>query len=456
MSGPGEPRDPRDPFETDPSQPNEGTYWPARDLDEEQASDANAPNPEPPDPDGFYETGPVAVSGAEAGGGSRVTPGQPWDTRRWGERRRATTAEQAVPWLIGLILALAGIVIVLLALIFTDANGGFASDGGATIGALPSGSLAVPSRAVASPSHSASPKPSAAPSPTPLPKYGALDMLYLARANGIGVSRLYRDDFATTAGARVVASTGTDISHYAVAPDGTVSAGIVGGKLLALVPSKSALTLENSAAAVTFGSDARTVYAVTITRGGTSDLATLNAVGFADGKVRKLAAITFRHPATPSRSAVASAAFFDEGGAYRLYATSDGNLVFWVASVGQWRIDPVSGEKVAVTRQPTLWSPEGSRRIRVTSSGQVSTLTLLNQAGGTIARVATNGLVSHLRWSPMGNRVVFTLGIGSSGGGIRQDLYLWDLANGKAPVALTAGGASFGGDWLGVGQFWQP
>ncbi|HLY36330.1 MAG TPA: hypothetical protein VKU35_06450 [Candidatus Limnocylindria bacterium] len=441
MSGPG-PDDPREPIE-DPAQPGGGPDWPAHDLDDEPASEADGADAASPDPD---SPEPVPVPGVD----------QPWDTRRWGERRRPTTAEQAVPWLIGLILALAGIVIVLLALIFTDANGGFAPVGDASLATGPSGSVLASPSPVASPSSSPRPSASATPAPTPPPKYGALDMLYLARLNGTGVSRLFRDDFATTAAARVVASPGSDISHYAIAPDGTVAAGIASGRLLALVPGKPARTLESSAAAVTFGSDAHTVYAVTITRGAATDQATVDAIGFADGKARKLAVISLGHPAAASLSELASAAFFDDGGSYRLYATSDGNLVLWVANAGQWRIDPISGAEVPVTRQPTLWSPEGSHRIQITTTGGVTTISVLDQSAATKARVSVTGLVSHLRWSPTGNRVVFTLGIDLSGGGIRQDLYLWDLANGKAPVALTAGGASFGAEWLGVAQFWQP
>src|SRR5438874_2433621 len=82
-----------------------------------------------------------------------------WDPRQLGERRRPTTAEQAVPWLVGAVLALAGIVIVLLALIFSDANGGFAA---ATV--QPTPGLFVPSESTA-PSPSASASPSLSPSP---------------------------------------------------------------------------------------------------------------------------------------------------------------------------------------------------------------------------------------------------------------------------------------------------
>ena len=93
------------------------------------------PEPAPPEPDPA-EPWPYASQPpqeAPAAQEPAIEIGEPvtafdgaadaWNPRRDGERRRPTTAEQAVPWLIGLILALAGIVIVLLALIFTSPNG---------------------------------------------------------------------------------------------------------------------------------------------------------------------------------------------------------------------------------------------------------------------------------------------------------------------------------------------
>jgi len=39
---------------------------------------------------------------------------------------------------------------------------------------------------------------------------------------------------------------------------------------------------------------------------------------------------------------------------------------------------------------------------------------------------------------------------------VRQDLYVWDLVNGKKPAPVTSNGASFGAEWLGVLQSWAP
>jgi hypothetical protein len=71
------------------------------------------------------------------------------------------------------------------------------------------------------------------------------------------------------------------------------------------------------------------------------------------------------------------------------------------------------------------------------------------------ATVSVTGLVSHVRWAGTNNEVVFTLGR-LVGGGVRQDLYIWDLVDGKAPSPLTSNGASFGAEWLGVPQSWLP
>ncbi len=468
MTGPGDPRDPgdlRDPWDPrDPGDPGDEApfdsfdrpTWPSEDTDEpvdargvdRQEAEAG-PRDAAPDAAVAEESGEVVE--AQAGAGPAM-----WDTRQYGDRRRPTTAEQAVPWLIGLVLALAGIVIVLMALIYTEANGGFAASQSPSSVLLPSPSLVVSTSLVPTPAETAVPSATATPVPTPAPTYGALEMLYLGRPTALGASQLYRDDFSTSAAATVVAKSSLDIAHYAAAPDGTVMVAIVNGKLLAITPGKPDRTLASSVDAVTFGSDANTVYAVKITRGGANDDATVYAIGFASGTTTTLSTINFPHPATEQRSQLNEARFFDEGGTDRLYATSDGNVVLWIANGGQWRIDPVSGDTIQVARQPVLWSPDGTRRISITENGAISTLAVVDATGAVIARVQVTGLLSHLRWSPKGDHVVFTLGINSANGGVRQDLNVWDLTNGKKPTQLTATGASFGAEWLGVAQFWQP
>jgi len=445
VTGPRDPRDePEDTFGTD-----DDLSWPSRDLSERDAQAEEGP-------DAAAFDGPVVPEeGVPVDGGAP----QIWDTRRFGDRRRATTAEQAVPWLVGLVLALAGIVIVLIALIYSDANGGFS--GGVSSQSLAPSSSLEPSMVASgipggSPSQAATPSATPTPAPTPAPTYGALEMMYLARPTAFGASELFRNDFATATAPTVVAKSTRDLAHFAVAPDGTVAVAIVDRKLLALTPGKASRTLADNIDAVTFGSDASTVYAVTITRGGANDDAKIVSIGFGSGTTTTLTTVNFAHPASPQRSSLDSARFFDEGGMDRLYATSDGNVVFWVAGAGQWQVDPASGNAIPVTRQPVLWSPDGTRRIAITENGAISTLAVVDGTGATISRVQVTGLTSHLRWSPGGDEVVFTLGLNSSGGGVRMDLAVWDLVNGKKPHQLTANGASFGAEWLGVAQFWQP
>ena len=488
MSGPRDPRDPRDfPDEPyDPYGPNEPydepwepfNPWPERDLggreapeepgqpeqpelrgEPEEPEEPEEPS-EPEEPE--YDAGERDEVGADDSVSNEpiplTAPEPAWNPRQLGERRKPTTAEQAVPWLVGAVLALAGIVIVLLALIFSDANGGFASSTlQPTPLVFPSSSTAPSPSAHASPS--ASPRPSASPSPVPTkpPTYGALEMLYLTRPTAASASELLRDDFATSAGpVLVAASSNADVTHYAVAPDGTVSVAIVNGRLLGLAKGKPARALANAADSASFGADATRVFAVRVARGGTNDQAMISAISFASGHSATLTTITYRHPAAPQLTGLAAARFLDEGGPVRIYSTSDGNLLLWVSGAGQWRIDPVSGSSVAATRQPVLWSADGAHRIVATVRGSVTTLSELGQDGRSLSRTSVIGQISHLRWSPHGNRVVFTVGITLAGGGVRQDLYVWDLVNGRAASALTANGASFGGEWLGSAQFWQP
>ena len=479
MSGPRDPRDPRDfpdePYDPyGPNEPFDATWepfnpWPERDLGGRDAPE-HPDYPEEPEEPEFdaaerFEAGsadsvsnePFPLAPAEAS--ELAEPAErAWNPRQLGERRKPTTAEQAVPWLVGAVLALAGIVIVLLALIFSDANGGFASSPLQPTPLLfPSTSTAPSPSAAASPS--ASPTASAPPSPSPTkpPTYGSLEMLYLTRPTAASASELLRDDFATSAGPVLVeASSSADVTHYAVAPDGTASVAIVSGKLLALTKGKPARVLATTAASATFGTDATKVFAVRIAKGSTNDQATITAITFGSGRGATLTTITYRHPATPQLTGLAAARFLDDGGPVRIYSTSDGNLLLWVTGAGQWRIDPVSGSTVAATRQPVLWSPDGAHRIVASVSGNVTTLSELGQDGRSLSRTSVTGQISHLRWSPHGNRVVFTVGITLAGGGVRQDLYVWDLVNGRAASALTANGASFGGEWLGSAQFWQP
>jgi hypothetical protein len=440
---PGDGRDWRDP-QDEPDRGADQGSWPQRDLDKAPSSEqVSRPTAEAVSP------GALAASGLEAG---EVTTD--WDPKVYGDRRRPTTAEQAVPWLIGLILALSGIVIVLMVLIFTDANGGFGPAPTASPSAVAVAS-AVPTPTVAA-TPSVSSSAAASPTATPGPTYGAMEMLYVSRPSAFALSQLYRRDFAKSVNPTVIAKSIDDVAHYAVAPDGTVETALVGGKLMAVVSGKPLRTIAEGVATATFGDDATTVYAVKITRSGVNDNATLFTIAFATGKATQLSMVTYKHPVVAEKSGVRAASAFDDGGEYRIYATTDGNLVLWVNGAGQWRIDPVSGDDVAVSRAPELWSPDGTRRIAITQSGEQSTLSVVGQTGAPTSSVFVSGVVSHMRWSVSGSQVVFTVARPTSNGGVHQDIYLWDLVDKKTPRQLSINGATYGAEFLGARETWRP
>jgi Tol biopolymer transport system component len=90
-------------------------------------------------------------------------------------------------------------------------------------------------------------------------------------------------------------------------------------------------------------------------------------------------------------------------------------------------------------------------------SGSTTTIRLVNRAGEEQARASVEGRVSHARWSPDGDRIVFTVGRSASNGGVLQDLHIWDLGEGEdpAPLQITDTGAAFGAEWLGGRQIWD-
>ncbi len=284
-------------------------------------------------------------------------------------------------------------------------------------------------------------------------------MVYLGRSAARSPVYLWRRDFSKKVEPKELAIADQGISKTAWPPDGSHGAALIGGnvgRVVAIEPGSSARSLVDGADEIAFDGDGQTLYVVKVTRSGANDRAQVLAVTYADGKARTLTDFTYPHPAIVAESALKEAAFADDGGLVRLYSTSDGNLVLWILGApATYRIDPASGTRAAVTRTPVLWSPDGTRRVEATLSGSTTTLALKDEAGATQASVRVGGLVSHLRWAPNGAEVSFTLSRGS-GGAVLQDLYVWDLKNGKAPMALTSNGASHGGEWLGASQSWEP
>jgi hypothetical protein len=376
-----------------------------------------------------------------------VTTSGNWDPRLHGERRRPTTAEQAVPWLIGLILALAGVCVVLLALIFTGPEG-LVAIASPTPSVTPSASLAAtPS---ASPSVSASPAATASPPPS----FGPLEMVYVGRSGG--QTTLLRRDFSTKTAAVRVATLSTAVSKASWAPDGRIGAVIMGGVAVALAPGASPRAISNHVTALAFGNNSTTLYALRNTAAGDNDQTQLLAINAYTGSTTTVATITYPHPVTYPDPPLTESQFQDNGGLDRLYATVDGYLVAWILEAPNiYRIDPATGAVVNVQKEPTLWSPDQSKRVEVAKlSVGNSKLILRDRAGKQLAAVDLTGLASHVRWAGTENEIVFTLGRYGANYVVLQNLYVWDLTNGKAPSPLTSDNTSRGAEWLGVPQAW--
>ncbi|HET7686564.1 MAG TPA: hypothetical protein VFM19_09185, partial [Candidatus Limnocylindria bacterium] len=396
---------------------------------------------------------PVASPATESG------PTQTrWDRRSMGERRRPSTAEQAVPWLIGIVLALAGIVIVLVALIFTAENGLLGepspSPSTRTSGLVPiiSPGASRPVTGSASPRATEASSPSAAPS---TPTYGALEMLYLSRATASAPIYLYRRDFSVDEEPETLARADQGIEQYAWAPDGRRGVAIISGRAVALQEDTAARPLIEGVSEVAFGNDSRTVYAARVARDGANDAAQVVAIDWQSGEQEIIGSVTFPHPEVAAESALEEAQFIDDGGLVRLYPTIDGRILLWVLGApATYAIDPETAEVTETTGLPLLSSPDDLFRITLSESAAGGTLILTDADGNQRASTLAPGLVSHMRWAPNGSEVAFTLGTQGANGGIVQNLYVWDLVDGKAPTMITSNGASFGAEWRGAAVRW--
>jgi len=375
---------------------------------------------------------------------------------------RPSTVEQAVPWLIGVILLLAGMVIVLLALIFAgDASlgGAAANPSGIVAGLLPSSSGIPseepnPSPPVESAAASASARIATA---EPVPEYGALEMVYQGRSAALAPIYLLRHDFTTSEDPSILAQDANlDVRRFAWAPDGRVGAGLLADVLVSIEPGSEKRRLGDGISTLTFGDDASTLYAVRVTLDGANDVATVLAIDFLSGNTSELASISYARPTIGAEEALAEAQFGDDGGTVRVHWMEDDTLRLWSLGAGTWAISTADGEVTEMEEsQAVLWSASGRHRIALEVDGGTTTIRQTNREDADLASTSVEGLVSHLRWSPDGERVVFTLGRSATGGGVLQDLFLWDLADGEAPTQLTSTGAAFGAEWLGSQPRWE-
>ncbi len=377
-----------------------------------------------------------------------------WDIKADGNRRRPTTSEQAVPWLIGLVLALAGMTIVLLALIFSSDNGLLPAYGTSS----PSPTLAQTPRPQPSPSPTpeatVTPDPTATPAPTPA--FAPLEILFMQRTSKSGPSHLFSHDFAGQATPEPLARDDRGVDHYSWAADGMWGVALVDGNPLMLNPGHSAHDLGDGTDAVFVAQDGVHFYALQVTRAGVNDRAELLVIDSASGAAQSIHTWTYVHPTTYQEEGVKEAQFADEGGFDRLYVTETGQIVAWVLGAPTTYIwDPATGTDSTTNHLPFLWSPNGELRVEAVETGNTTRLAVKGLAGEERGAVTISGYVSHLRWSSLNNEVVFTITGTTSSGALAQDLYLWDLVDGKAPLRLTQDMRSLGGEFREVAERWR-
>ncbi|HEV7199284.1 MAG TPA: hypothetical protein VGO32_00605 [Candidatus Limnocylindria bacterium] len=379
-----------------------------------------------------------------------------WDVKASGNRRRPTAAEQAVPWLIGLVLALAGMLIVLLALIFSSNEGLLPAYGAASPSPTP-GETATP-RPTPTPEPSAEPSPSVAatPIPEPTPAFPPLEIVFMQRTSEAGPIHLFSHDFAGSAALVPQARDNRGVSTYDWAPSGAYGLAVVAGNPLALTPGNSARDLGDGFDAVTFAPDSDTAYAIRATLAGANDRAELLRMDYSSGAVASLHTWVYPHPTTFQEDVVSEAQFADDGGFERVYVLENGTVIVWILGAPQvYSFDPVSGVASTTDHMPFLWSPNGTLRIAVTESGSNSRFSVRGIAGEERGALNVTGRVSHVRWSTASNQIVFTLTRATSSGGVAQDLYVWDLVTGHAGVRLTQDLRSMGGEYRGSPDRWR-
>ena len=424
--------------------PGDHHDWPSSDLNREPGQ--GEPSAERP-------AVPAEATPSPPPPGDLVTESA-YDVKVSGNRRRPTAAEQAVPWLIGLVLALAGMLIVLLALVFSSTDGLLPAYGSPT----PDPTPARTPPPAPTPEPSVAPSASVAPSltPEPAPTWPPLEIVFMQRTSESGPVHLFTHDFASEAKPVPLARDNRGVSTYDWSPDGTHGLAVVAGNPLYLTPGSSARDVGDGFDGVMFAADSATAYAVRATLAGANDRAELLAVDVASGAVRSLHTWTYPHPTTLQESAVQEAQFADDGGLNRIYVLEDGTVaVSILGAPAVYTFNPVSGTAGTADHAPTLWSPGRDRRIQLNETGSNTRISMRGLAGEERGALNVTGYVSHVRWAAASNQVVFTLNRTNSSGGVTQDLYLWDLKTGSPAVRLTQDQRSLGGEFRGAPENWR-
>jgi len=293
-----------------------------------------------------------------------------------------------------------------------------------------------------------------------VPQYADLEMIYQGRSAALAPIWLLHRDFAVEGEPEVLAQDPSlDVRRFAWSPDGTRGAVLFADVLVAMDPGVDVHRLSDGISAITFGNDAGTVYSVRVVADGGNDVASILAINQATGEERELDRVSYPRPAVEQEANLEEAQFSDDGGSVRLYWMHDDTLRLWILGAGAWTVDPDEGtaQKLEEDALPVLWAPEGERRIRSAMEGSTTKIRVVDRSGDTLASAKVEGRISHVRWSPRGDQVVFTLGRSAPAGGVLQDLYLWNLGEGEdpAPMMITNTGAGFGAEWRGSQNRWE-
>jgi hypothetical protein len=417
---------------SEPTPPDQGSSWPTEDLAAKPTEDLAA-----------KPTEDVVTEPA-------------WDVKTYGNRRRPTRAEQAVPWLIGLVLALSGMMIVLLALIFSSNEGLLPAYG--TPSPEPTPDATPIPRPTPTPEPSVQPSASVAPTPTPEPvaAYPPLEIVFMQKTSASGPTHLFSHDFAGSAAPVPQARDNRGVDTYDWAPDGTTGLAIVDGNPLLLTPGSSAKDYGDGLDSIAYAEDSVTAYAVRATLAGANDRAELLRINLATGAAQWLRGWTYPHPITLQEDVVSEAQFADDGGFERVYVLDDGTVVVWVLGApAVYTFNPVTGAAGTTNHAPILWSPNGQMHVTVTESGNNSRFSVRGLANEERGALNVTGKVSHVRWATANNQIVFTISRATSSGSVSQDLYVWNLETGSGAVRLTQDLRSSGGEFRGAPSRWR-